>query len=118
MYKRQDKDGLIHWVNAFTNKPRKVFVVHGEDSVCEEFTQCLKEEYGFDAYAPYTGTSFDLITGPVSYTHLDVYKRQVCKRYNCWWRQYTLYYTADTAITGYIKVVYMLQISAAGTIKV
>ncbi len=58
-----DKDGLIHWVNAFTNKPRKVFVVHGEDSVCEEFTQCLKEEYGFDAYAPYTGTSFDLITG-------------------------------------------------------
>lgn len=58
-----DKDGLIHWVNAFTNKPRKVFVVHGEDSVCEEFTQCLKEEYGFDAYAPYTGASFDLITG-------------------------------------------------------
>ena len=29
-----------------------------------------------------------------------------------------MYYTADTAITGYIKVVYMLQISAAGTIKV
>ena len=27
-----DKDGLIHWVNAFTNKPRKVFVVHGHNN--------------------------------------------------------------------------------------
>ena len=27
------------------------------------FTECLKHEYGFDAYAPYTGASFDLATG-------------------------------------------------------
>lgn len=58
-----DKDGLIRWVSAFKNKPDKVFVVHGEDSVCEEFTECLKKEHGFNAYAPYTGGSFDLATG-------------------------------------------------------
>ena len=58
-----DKDGLIRWVSAFKNKPQKVFVVHGEDSVCEEFTECLKKEHGFDAYAPYTGGAFDLVTG-------------------------------------------------------
>lgn len=23
--------------------------MHGEDSVCDEFTECLKEEYGYDA---------------------------------------------------------------------
>mgnify|MGYP002228661290 FL=1 len=28
-----DKDGLLRWVNAFTEKPRRVFVIHGEDEV-------------------------------------------------------------------------------------
>lgn len=58
-----DKNGLLDWVNGFTKKPEKVFVVHGEDSVCTLFTECLKGEYGFNAYAPYSGTRFDLISG-------------------------------------------------------
>ena len=60
-----DKDGLLRWINAFDRKPKKVFVVHGEDSVCDEFTECLKEEYGYDAMAPYTGGSYDLIADRV-----------------------------------------------------
>ena len=60
-----DKDGLLCWINAFDRKPKKVFVVHGEDSVCDEFTECLKEEYGYDAMAPYTGGSYDLIADRV-----------------------------------------------------
>ena len=35
-------------------------MVHGEASVCDAFTECLKNEYGYDAVAPYSGTSFDL----------------------------------------------------------
>ena len=58
-----DKNGLLEWVNSFTKKPEKIFVVHGEDSVCTLFTECLKGEYGHDAYAPYSGTRFDLISG-------------------------------------------------------
>ena len=58
-----DKQGLLKWVNSFKEKPQQVFVVHGEDSVCEEFTACLKDEYGYNATAPYTGASFDLVTG-------------------------------------------------------
>ena len=58
-----DKAGLLQWIQGFKRKPQKVFVVHGEDAVCESFTQCLKEEYGIDAYAPYSGTRFDLLTG-------------------------------------------------------
>lgn len=54
-----DKDGLIRWIEAFEEKPKKVFVVHGEDSVCDEFTQCLIKEHGFDAAAPYTGAVYD-----------------------------------------------------------
>lgn len=58
-----DKAGLLSWICAFEKKPEKVFVVHGEDSVCDEFTECLKHEYGFEAAAPFTGSCYDLITG-------------------------------------------------------
>ena len=56
-----DKQGLLNWLQGFKRKPDKVFVVHGEASVCDEFTDCLKHEYGYDAFAPYSGTSFDLV---------------------------------------------------------
>ena len=62
-----DKDGLIEWISGFREKPKKVFVVHGEDSVCTSFTECLKVEYGQRAYAPYSGTEFDLISGKFLY---------------------------------------------------
>ncbi|MBO7401420.1 MAG: MBL fold metallo-hydrolase, partial [Lachnospiraceae bacterium] len=58
-----DKNGLIRWVTAFDEKPKKVFVVHGEDAVTEKFAGVLKDEYGLDSYAPYSGTDFDLIRG-------------------------------------------------------
>ena len=58
-----DKNGLIKWAEGFKKKPKKIFVVHGEDSVCKLFTECLKTEHGFDAYAPYSGTRFDLVNG-------------------------------------------------------
>ena len=62
-----DKNGLIAWLEAFENKPKRVFIVHGEDSVCNLFTECLKIEYGQKAYAPYSGTRFDLITDAIEY---------------------------------------------------
>lgn len=58
-----DKNGLLKWVNGFTEKPPKfVFVVHGEDAVCTGFAQTL-EDSGYNAAAPYSGTVFDLIQG-------------------------------------------------------
>lgn len=55
-----DKNGLLDWIESFEEKPRRVFVVHGEDSVTVSFTECLKIEHGLRAYAPYSGTEFDL----------------------------------------------------------
>lgn len=57
-----DKEGLIQWVTEIEN-PKKVFVVHGEDSVCDTFASCLRTEYGLDAEAPYSGYCFDLLSG-------------------------------------------------------
>ena len=56
-----DKNGLIRWLGGFSQKPKKVFVVHGEDKTTTFFAQSLKAEYGYDAYAPYSGSCFDLI---------------------------------------------------------
>lgn len=58
-----DKNGLLRWIEGFERKPDKVFVVHGEDTACTLFTECLKGEHKLDAYAPYSGTRFDLISG-------------------------------------------------------
>lgn len=62
-----DKQGLLDWITAFEEKPRKVFVVHGEDCIAESFTECLNHEYRIHAYAPYSGTQFDLASGRFTY---------------------------------------------------
>ena len=58
-----DKNGLLRWIDGFEKKPEKVFVVHGEDTVCMLFAECLKREHKLETYAPYSGTRFDLISG-------------------------------------------------------
>ena len=55
-----DKFGLLAWINAFWPKPLKVFVVHGEDNVCDEFAECLRKEHGFETAAPFSGSVYDM----------------------------------------------------------
>lgn len=62
-----DKQGLIEWVEGFEKKPKRIFVVHGEDSVCTAFAGCLLNEHGLNAYAPYSGTEFNLLTDRLEY---------------------------------------------------
>ena len=62
-----DKNGLLDWINGFEKKPDRVFVVHGEDSVCESFKECLIHEHGINAYAPYSGTRFNLANNELEY---------------------------------------------------
>lgn len=74
-----DKNGLIEWINAFEEKPKKVFVVHGEDSVCTSFVECLKIEHGQRAYAPYSGTVFNLLSNQFEYEAEPVMKKKKAK---------------------------------------
>ncbi|MHB8128268.1 MAG: MBL fold metallo-hydrolase RNA specificity domain-containing protein [Mobilitalea sp.] len=57
-----DKDGLLKWLTSFEKKPEKVFVVHGDDKVCDIFTEYISKELGYTAVAPYSGMTFDLAT--------------------------------------------------------
>lgn len=58
-----DKDGLLTWIGAFEQKPSQVFIVHGEDMVCNTFVEALGRELGLKAYAPFSGSVFDLASG-------------------------------------------------------
>ena len=58
-----DRNNLTKWIGAFETPPKKVFIVHGDDKVTENFAAHVHEVYGYDTYAPYSGDTFDLVTG-------------------------------------------------------
>ena len=60
-----DKEGLLNWLAGFREKPKMVFVNHGDDSSCKAFCATLKS-MGYHADAPYSGTEYDLITGKLT----------------------------------------------------
>ena len=62
-----DVNGLVDWIKAFEVKPQKVFVTHGEDTVTELSAARLRDEMNYDAYAPFSGTEFDLAEGEFLY---------------------------------------------------
>lgn len=62
-----DVNGLLDWAKAFEEKPKKVFVTHGEDSVTEIFAKRLTEELGYDTMAPFSGTAYDLLSNACLY---------------------------------------------------
>ena len=58
-----DKLGLLDWLKGFETKPELVFVNHGDPGAADSFVDCLKNELGYNAFAPYSGTRFDLLRG-------------------------------------------------------
>ena len=58
-----DRDLLIKWLGSMDKAPVKVFVNHGDDIVCDSFSQTIYNKLGFRTSAPYSGDEFDLISG-------------------------------------------------------
>lgn len=58
-----DKAGLLKWLRGFEQKPEMVFINHGDPDSADGLTACLNDELGYKAYAPYSGTCFDLLHG-------------------------------------------------------
>ncbi|MBM7871111.1 metallo-beta-lactamase family protein [Clostridium pascui] len=44
-----DKNGLLNWVKGFKNKPKNIFLVHGDEEAQESFYKILNEE-GFNSH--------------------------------------------------------------------
>lgn len=62
-----DRDGLVEWLAAFKKKPQKVFMVHGDDMSCEALADYVNREMKIPAFAPFSGTVFDIISGEIKY---------------------------------------------------
>ena len=62
-----DNNGLLEWISHFDPRPERVFVTHGDDSVCDLFAGRLREELHLDSFAPYPGAQFDLAGNQLLY---------------------------------------------------
>ena len=61
-----DRDDLAAWLNGMKEKPKMVFVNHGEDESVKSFAAFLHDSFGYTTYGPYSGTEFDLLKGEIT----------------------------------------------------
>ena len=61
-----DRDDLAAWLNGMQEKPKMVFVNHGEDDSVNSFAAYLHETFGYNTFGPYSGTEFDLLSGKIT----------------------------------------------------
>ena len=47
-----DKNGLMDWLTHFNVKPKKIFVVHGEEKTSIDFAQSVHERFLVDTHVP------------------------------------------------------------------
>lgn len=57
-----DQQGLLNWLLSIPEKPKMVFLNHGDPESCEAFRDKITE-LGYQAFAPYSGTRYDLLKG-------------------------------------------------------
>ena len=60
-----DMNGLLKWVKAFDPPIQRVFVVHGEDTVTEEFAKTVEETFDYQAFAPFPCVEVDLLKNEI-----------------------------------------------------
>lgn len=58
---------MLEWLQSITPTPERVYVNHGEDSVCDAFARDIEATLGCVAAAPFNGAEFDLVTGECLY---------------------------------------------------
>lgn len=47
-----DQKGILDWLSQFTDKPRKIFIVHGEDEAQEELADKIENQLGIETLIP------------------------------------------------------------------
>jgi len=57
-----DKDALMKWLRGFKEKPKKVFIVHGEEQSKEDFAEQARKELGLNCVVPVYGNIYPIKT--------------------------------------------------------
>ena len=55
-----DQNDLLNWLSELESKPKKVFIVHGENQPADELRIKINEKYGFDCVVPLMNQVFEL----------------------------------------------------------
>ena len=55
-----DREGIIWWIEGFKNKPKKIFIVHGEEEATEEISRKIEEKSKIKTYIPELGESLSI----------------------------------------------------------
>lgn len=76
-----DQAGLISWLESFRQKPRNIFVVHGEEESMTEFGQLIAKELGIEPIIPEYGESFMVTAEGVSPADRKAERRERKERY-------------------------------------
>ncbi len=77
-----DQQEILEWVGHITDKPKMVFVVHGESEASSTLAGLLESKYGLDTMIPDVGEEYTLVAGKLQMTksafpmpEMDVQKR-------------------------------------------
>jgi metallo-beta-lactamase family protein len=55
-----DKNGLMKWIGAFKKKPKKVFIVHGENDAKAEFAKAVEDNLSIECIVPQFSHIYEL----------------------------------------------------------
>jgi len=55
-----DQIDLLNWLSELETKPKKVFLVHGENEAADELRLKVNEQYGFDTQVPFLGQVIEI----------------------------------------------------------
>jgi len=55
-----DKEGIMWWLKGFKNKPKKIFVVHGEEEATGEVSKKIEEELKIKTHIPELGETLTI----------------------------------------------------------
>ena len=50
-----DQNGLLEWLGHFKNPAMRVYVIHGESNVSDEFAGLVRQRFGFEVHVPSIG---------------------------------------------------------------
>lgn len=55
-----DQDGLFAWLSAFQQKPKQIFLVHGEEESKKDFAKLIHDKLGYDPIVVLGNSEFEL----------------------------------------------------------
>ncbi|MBV1757844.1 MAG: MBL fold metallo-hydrolase [Dethiosulfatibacter sp.] len=53
-----DQNGLLEWLSGFKEGPKKIFLVHGEESSKQTFSEKIKEKFNYESIIPLMNSEY------------------------------------------------------------